>query len=146
MTYFDLNMRKSLLLELRQQLDIERRKNTLLKTKMEQKRTEDFFTAQAQMKLRPIGPTQNNKSYLTKETILTLSKQLRHFHMPNSIALKGHPRPHPEHDDHDKQLQALKKFKQRFHAKKRHVEQHIAQHEQAKQELEKQHRRSLLSL
>ena len=145
MSNFDLNMRKSLILELRQQLELERRKNTLLKNKIDQKRNEDFFTTQTQMKLRPLGPSQNSKASLTKEAILKLSKDLRHTHMPHGIALKFQTQPQPTHGNHDAQLQhALKKFKHRLHAKKRHVEQHVAHQEQIQHdEFEKQHRAHL---
>ncbi len=142
MSNFDLNMRKSLILELRQQLELERRKNTLLKNKIDQKKHEDFFATQMQMKLRPLCQSQNNKASLTKDGILKLSKNLRHTHMPHGMALMFQPK--PVHDDHDAQLQyALKKFKHRLHAKKRHVEQHVAQQELIQHEFEKQHRSHL---
>jgi len=136
------------MLRVQSQLE-QNKKNNELKTKTQQQqqqinaelraKTQQQANTQISLKMRPMGPTNNNNRKLTPQELLKLSQRLRNTHTPFED-LQLNARAEARKKEHDKWFRvALKKHKQQLHIKHNKTKRKQAIHQQELTEQEHHH-------
>ncbi|MCR9191579.1 MAG: hypothetical protein NXI01_02850 [Gammaproteobacteria bacterium] len=139
------------MLKVQSQLE-QNKRNAVLKTKTQQQqqinaeirtKTQQQTNAQISLKMRPMGPTNNNNRKLTTQELLKLSQRLRNSHTPLA-ELQLNARAEARKKEHDKWFRvALKKHKKQLHMKHNNTKRKKAIHQQELEEQEHHHHHAI---